>query len=132
MWSSSQSSAVFSSDRWIGHFATLASKEFGKCSVHASNLVANCEFLLLDIRKVDADTNTVDLDGKIKGYKFHNVTKYYENDIVFISHEDKHINLVPIELLEDVEGCIVYFESENVRDRCAEPDGHLSLSLPLF
>lgn len=58
--------------------------------------------------------DTIDIDGNIKGYKFHNVTKYYENDIIFIAHEDKHINLVPIELLEHVEGCIVYFDSENV------------------
>lgn len=44
----------------------------------------------------------------------HNVTKYYENDLVFISHESKHINLVPVELLERIEGVIVYFDSDNV------------------
>lgn len=60
-----------------------------------------------------ADENTVELVDGIIGYKFHNVTKYYENDILFLSHESKHINLIPIELLSQVEGCLIYFDSEN-------------------
>lgn len=75
---------------------------------------------------MEADVDTIDIDGNIKGYKFHNVTKYYENDIVFIAHEDKHINLLPIELLEHVEGCIVYFDSENVSAN------YCNFQLPLF
>lgn len=67
-----------------------------------------------DIRKVEADVNTIEIDGNIKGYKFHNVTKYYENDIVFIAHEGKQINSLPVALLEQIEGCIVYFDSDNV------------------
>lgn len=62
-----------------------------------------------------ANENTVELVDGIVGYKFHNVTKYYENDILFLSHESKHINLIPIELLSQVEGCLIYFDSENVR-----------------
>lgn len=68
----------------------------------------------LDLRKEPSDKHTIDLGDGIVGFKFHNVTKYYENDIVFISHESKHINLVPVELLDRVEGVIVYFDSDNV------------------
>lgn len=61
-----------------------------------------------------ADENTVDLGGGIVGYKFHNITKYYENDILFLSHGTMHINLVPLELLDQVEGCLIYFDADNV------------------
>lgn len=76
-------------------------------SVHKKNLIE-------DLRKEAADKNTVELCDGFVGFKFHNVTKYYENDIVFLSHESKHINLVPLELLDQVEGVIVYFDSDNV------------------
>lgn len=68
-----------------------------------------------DLRKEPNTQNTIDFGNDTIGYKFHNVTKYYENDLVFLSHESKHINLVPIELLEQIEGVIVYFDSDNVR-----------------
>lgn len=67
-----------------------------------------------DLRKEAADKHTIDLGNGIIGFKFHNVTKYYENDIVFVSHESKHINLIPLELVDRVEGVIVYFDSDNV------------------
>lgn len=68
-----------------------------------------------DLRKEPADQNTIDLGDEIVGYKFHNVTKYYENDLVFLSHESKHINVVPFDLIGRIEGVIVYFDSDNVR-----------------
>lgn len=71
-------------------------------------------FFRLDLRKESADKNTIDLGNDVVGYKFHNVTKYYENDLVFLSHESKHINLVPVDLLERIEGVIIYFDSDNV------------------
>lgn len=71
-------------------------------------------FLIQDLRKESSDQNTIDLENGVIGYKFHNVTKYYENDLVFLSHESKHINMVPLELLGRVEGVIVYFDSDNV------------------
>lgn len=58
--------------------------------------------------------NIVNLCDDIIGYKYQNVTKYYENDIVFVSHVDKHINLIPVELRERIEGLIVYFDAEDV------------------
>lgn len=66
------------------------------------------------MRKEPSDKHTIDLGNGIVGFKFHNVTKYYENDIVFVSHESKHINLIPVELVDRVEGVIVYFDSDNV------------------
>lgn len=71
-------------------------------------------FSQIDLRKESADKNTIDLGNDVVGYKFHNVTKYYENDIIFLSHESKHINLVPVELLDRIEGVIIYFDSDNV------------------
>lgn len=71
-------------------------------------------FSTIDLRKEPADQNTIDLGNGVIGYKFHNVTKYYENDLVFLSHESKHINVVPIDLLDCIEGVIVYFDSDNV------------------
>lgn len=71
-------------------------------------------FLFADLRKEAADKDTIDLGNGVIGFKFHNVTKYYENDIVLLSHETKHINTVPVELLDRVEGLIVYFDSDNV------------------
>lgn len=68
----------------------------------------------LDLRKEPSDKHTIDLGDGIVGFKFHNVTKYYENDIVFVSHESKHINLIPLGLVDRVEGVIVYFDSDNV------------------
>lgn len=67
-----------------------------------------------DIRKLPANESTVGLCGDVVGYKYHNVTKYYENDIVFVSHESKHISLIPAELHDRIEGCIIYFDAENV------------------
>ncbi|XP_031637450.1 uncharacterized protein LOC116349927 isoform X2 [Contarinia nasturtii] len=66
-----------------------------------------------NLRKESSDKNTIDLGNNVLGYKFHNCTKYYENDLVFLSHESNHINLVPVELLDRIEGVIVYFDSDN-------------------
>lgn len=75
-------------------------------------------FYCVDLRKEPpTNQNTIDFGNDIVGYKFHNVTKYYENDLVFLSHESKHINLVPMELLEQIEGVIVYFDSDNVSEK---------------
>lgn len=79
--------------------------------------MTNIFFSYLDLRKESANTNTIDLGNDIVGYKFHNVTKYYENDLVFLSHESKHINLVPVELLDRIEGVIIYFDADNVRSK---------------
>lgn len=67
-----------------------------------------------DLRKESVEQNTIKLCDNITGYRFHNVTKYYENDIAFLSHESNHVNLIPAELLERIEGLIIYFDSENV------------------
>lgn len=71
-------------------------------------------YQMIDLRKEPVDKHTIDLGDGIIGFKYHNVTKYYENDIVFLSHEANHINLIPLELVNRVEGVIVYFDSDNV------------------
>lgn len=74
-----------------------------------------------DLRKEPAEKNTIKLCDNITGYKFHNVTKYYENDIAFLSHESNHVNIIPAELLERIEGLIIYFDSEDVSQRPLPP-----------
>lgn len=66
------------------------------------------------MRKEPEDRNIVDLGDGAIGFKFHNVTKYYENDIAFMTHEPKHINLMPIDLMDRIEGVIIYFDADNV------------------
>lgn len=77
----------------------------------------NNSIIVPDLRKESPDQNTIELCDNTTGYKFHNVTKYYENDIILLSHESKHISLIPVELLERIEGFIIYFDSDNVRKR---------------
>lgn len=57
---------------------------------------------------------TEDLGNNLTGYKYHNVTKYYENDIVFLSQNKEPLNALPIDVLNRIEGCIVYFDANNV------------------
>lgn len=80
-----------------------------------NDIIRFCKpFSCVDLRKNTPDKNTVDLGDGVTGFKFHNVTKYYENDIVFLSHESKHPSSLPFALLDRIEGLIVYFDSDNV------------------
>lgn len=94
------------------HFATHCDN----CSIFTNFYHRLFPIYDADLRKEAADKNTIDLGNGVIGFKFHNVTKYYENDIVFLSHQTKHVNSVPVELLDRVEGLIVYFDSDNVRN----------------
>lgn len=67
-----------------------------------------------DIRKTPIEEATVDLGNNITGYKYRNLTKYYENDIIFVSQNRQPLSLLPGDIVSRLEGCIVYFDAHNV------------------
>lgn len=60
--------------------------------------------------------NTVELGNNLIGFKYRNVTKYYENDIVFVQQPSHSVVGIPLEILDRVEGCIVHFDAKKVSD----------------
>jgi len=66
-----------------------------------------------NIRKTPIEETTVDLGNNITGFKYRNVTKYYENDIIFISQNSQPLSLLPGDIVGRLEGCIVYFDANN-------------------
>lgn len=69
---------------------------------------------LTDIRKTSPENDTIQVNDDTIGYKYHNITKYYENDILFVSQNEKSLDLIHPDLLDHIEGLIIYFDANNV------------------